>query len=322
MTSWFQRLKSGLSKSSSKLTTGVTALLTKKKLDAESLQALEDLLIQGDLGVKTATKLVQSLAETRFPKDVESHTLRHWLAQEIAGLLEPVSQPLIPDNTLKPHVVLAVGVNGSGKTTTLGKLANLWTAQGKKVTLVAGDTFRAAATEQLKIWANRAGVPLIAGAPGCEASGLVYGAFETARREKRDILLIDTAGRLHTKTNLMAELSKISRVLKKIDPQAPHTTLLILDATTGQNAHAQVEHFKAAVDVSGLVLTKLDGTAKGGVLVNLAQSFSLPIHAIGVGESLEDLHSFNARDYACSLLGLDTLNTLDTSDTSDTSDGL
>ena len=231
--------------------------------------------------------------------------MRRALAQDIARILEPVAAPLVVEAARKPHVVLVVGVNGSGKTTTIAKLASLYKAQGLKVLLAAGDTFRAAAIDQLKIWGERSGCAVVAGAPGADAAGLAYEALETARREACDLLLIDTAGRLHNKADLMAELQKIIRVLKKLDGSAPHDTLLVLDATIGQNAHAQVETFKALAGITGLALTKLDGSARGGVLVALAERFALPVHAVGVGEGLDDLRPFEARDFANSLLGLE-----------------
>ena len=302
---WFGRLKAGLTRSSAKLGEGITGIFTKRKLDDAALEALEELLISADLGVATAAKLTAHLAETRFDKEVTPEEVRRALAQDIARILEPVAAPLVVEAARKPHVVLVVGVNGSGKTTTIAKLASLYKAQGLKVLLAAGDTFRAAAIDQLKIWGERSGCAVVAGAPGADAAGLAYEALETARREACDLLLIDTAGRLHNKADLMAELQKIIRVLKKLDGSAPHDTLLVLDATIGQNAHAQVETFKALAGITGLALTKLDGSARGGVLVALAERFALPVHAVGVGEGLDDLRPFEARDFANSLLGLE-----------------
>ena len=302
---WFGRLKAGLTRSSAKLGEGITGIFTKRKLDDAALEALEELLISADLGVATAAKLTAHLAETRFDKEVAPEEVRRALAQDIARILEPVAAPLVIEAARKPHVVLVVGVNGSGKTTTIAKLASLYKAQGLKVLLAAGDTFRAAAIDQLKIWGERSGCAVVAGAPGADAAGLAYEALETARREACDLLLIDTAGRLHNKADLMAELQKIIRVLKKLDGSAPHDTLLVLDATIGQNAHAQVETFKALAGITGLALTKLDGSARGGVLVALAERFALPVHAVGVGEGLDDLRPFEARDFANSLLGLE-----------------
>ncbi len=302
---WFGRLKAGLTRSSAKLGEGITGIFTKRKLDDAALEELEELLISADLGVATAAKLTAHLAETRFDREVAPEEVRRALAEDIARILEPVAAPLVVEAARKPHVVLVVGVNGSGKTTTIAKLASLYKAQGLKVLLAAGDTFRAAAIDQLKVWGERSGCAVVAKAPGADAAGLAYEALETARREACDLLLIDTAGRLHNKADLMAELQKIMRVLKKLDGSAPHDTLLVLDATTGQNAHAQVETFKALAGVTGLALTKLDGSARGGVLVALAERFALPVHAVGVGEGLDDLRPFAARDFANSLLGIE-----------------
>ncbi len=302
---WFGRLKAGLTRSSAKLGDGITGIFTKRKLDDAALEELEELLISADLGVATAARLTGNLAATRFDKDISPEEVRRALADDMAAILGPVAVPLILDAARKPHVVLVVGVNGSGKTTTIGKMAKFYRNQGLAVTLAAGDTFRAAAVDQLKAWGERSGCPVIAKEPGADAAGLAYEALETARREARDLLLIDTAGRLHNKADLMAELQKIIRVLKKIDESAPHDTLLVLDATTGQNAHAQVETFKELVAVSGLIVTKLDGSARGGVLVALAEKFALPVHAVGVGETAEDLRPFSARDFANSLMGIE-----------------
>ncbi len=303
---WLARLKAGLSRSSGKLGDGISGIFTKRRLDDAALEELEELLISADLGVATAAKLAANLARERFDKDVSPEEVRGALAADVAGILEPVAQPLAVDPAHRPHVVLVVGVNGSGKTTTIGKIAKSESDQGLKVMLAAGDTFRAAAIDQLKIWGERTSCEVVAKAPGADASGLAYEALERARSEGVDLLLIDTAGRLHNKADLMAELQKIIRVLKKLDPEAPHDCLLVLDATTGQNAHAQVETFKQLVQVTGLIVTKLDGSARGGVLVALAERFGLPVHAIGVGESAEDLRPFAARDFARSLMGLET----------------
>jgi fused signal recognition particle receptor len=300
---WFQRLKAGLTRSSGKLGEGIAGILTRRKLDDAALEELEELLISADLGVATAAKLTANLAKTRFDKEVAPEEVRQALAADIAAILEPVARPLLLDPARRPHVVLIVGVNGSGKTTTIGKLAKLYRDQGLGVLIAAGDTFRAAAIEQLQIWGERAGCPVIAKDPGADAAALAYEALEQARRRQDDVLLIDTAGRLHNKADLMAELQKVIRVLKKLDESAPHDCVLVLDATTGQNAHAQVETFKQLVAVSGLVVTKLDGSARGGVLVALAEKFGLPVHAIGVGEAAEDLRPFKAEDFARALVG-------------------
>ncbi len=299
---WFGRLREGLSRSSSRLSDGFTGIFTRRRLDQEMLDELEELLIQADLGVGTATRLVAEFGRTRFGKEVAPEEVRAALAGEIARILEPVARPLAPSQ--KPAVVLVVGVNGSGKTTTIGKLARLWREEGKRVMLAAGDTFRAAAVEQLQIWGERVGAPVVAKEAGADPAGLAYEALERARAEAIDILLIDTAGRLHTKANLMEELKKVIRVLRKLDASAPHHCLLVQDATTGQIALAQVETFKAMVEVTGLIVTKLDGTAKGGVLVALADTFKLPVHAIGVGEGAEDLRPFSAEAFARGLMGL------------------
>ena len=302
---WLNRLKSGLSKSTAKLTGGIAGVFTKRKLDDDALEELEEVLITADLGPATAAKLTASLAATRFNKEVSEEEVRTALADEIDKILEPIATPLAIDASHKPHVVLVVGVNGSGKTTTIGKLAQHYREQGLSVTLGAGDTFRAAAVEQLKIWGDRTGCPVISGKQGGDAAGLAYDALQAAREQGADLLLIDTAGRLQNKTDLMAGLEKVSRVLKKLDEGAPHDCVLVLDASVGQNAHSQVKIFRDMVAVSGLVVTKLDGSAKGGVSVALAERFGLPVHAIGVGEGAEDLQPFNAKDYARDLMGLE-----------------
>ncbi|TQV79614.1 signal recognition particle-docking protein FtsY [Denitrobaculum tricleocarpae] len=302
---WFSRLKAGLTRSSSKLSDGITGIFTKRKLDDAALEELEDLLITSDLGVSTAAKLTANLAKTRFNKDVDPIEVREALADDIAAILEPVAQPLAVDPARRPHVVLVVGVNGSGKTTTIGKLATDLTRKGHSVLLAAGDTFRAAAIDQLKIWGERTGCEVVAKAPGADSAGLAFEAIEKARATNKDLVLIDTAGRLHNKSDLMAELEKILRVIKKLDPEAPHDVLLVLDATTGQNAISQLGTFKELVSVTGLIVTKLDGTARGGVLLALAEKFKLPVHAIGVGEGAEDMRPFKARDFARSLMGLE-----------------
>ena len=301
---WLSRLREGLSKSTKKVAESITGLFTKKKLDQQTLDDLEDALIQADLGVAVAARLVGKLSKERFGKEVTEEEVRAAFADDIAEILQPVAVPLIIDAARKPHVVLVIGVNGSGKTTTIAKLAGRYKGEGRSVMLAAGDTFRAAAVEQLKVWGDRAGVPVVSKATGADAAGLAYEALERARAEKTDVLLIDTAGRLHNKTNLMEELAKIVRVLAKLDPEAPHSCLLVLDATTGQNAHAQVETFKTMSPVDALVLTKLDGSAKGGVLVALAEKFKLPVVAIGVGEGIDDLRPFEARAFARGLMGL------------------
>lgn len=305
---WFSRLKAGLTRSSSKLGDGIAGIFNKRKLDDEALEELEELLITADLGVTTATKLTTELAKTRFDKEVDPQEVREALAADVAQILEPVAQPLVLDPSNKPNVVLVVGVNGSGKTTTIGKLATHYRAQGLSVRLAAGDTFRAAAIEQLKIWGERSGCAVVAGKQGADSAGLAFEAVEQAKAAGDDLLLIDTAGRLHNRTELMAELQKVARVIKKVEPAAPHHVILVLDATTGQNALTQVGTFKELVDLTGLVVTKLDGSARGGVLVALAEKYGLPVHAIGVGEGAEDFRPFAAKDFARALVGLDQNN--------------
>ncbi|MBT3989119.1 MAG: signal recognition particle-docking protein FtsY [Rhodospirillaceae bacterium] len=303
---WLSRLKDGLSRSSSALTQGINDLFTKRKLDDAAIEELEEILITSDLGVATAARLTQSIAASRFDQEVSAEEIRGALAEEIATILEPIAQPLEPDSTHAPHVIIVCGVNGVGKTTTIGKLAQNYSQAGKKVVLAAGDTFRAAAIEQLKVWGERTNCPVIATELGKDAASLAYDALEQAKAMAADILLIDTAGRLQNRKELMAELEKIIRVIRKIDDTAPHSCLLVLDATTGQNAHSQVEIFAEMVDVTGLIVTKLDGSSKGGVLVSLAEKFGLPVHAIGVGEQVDDMRPFQAQDFARSLMGLDS----------------
>jgi len=301
---WFKRLVGGLTKTSSRLVTGITDIVTKRKLDDAMLMELTDLLLAADIGTTTADRMIQALAKSRFGKDVSGEEVRTAFAADIAKVLEPVARPLSVDPAHQPFVVLMVGVNGAGKTTTLGKLSKLYRDDGHNVALVAGDTFRAAAVEQLKVWGSRTNSPVIAGAQGADPAGLAFDALMQARKRGDDVLLIDTAGRLQNRDELMAELQKIGRVLRKVDDSAPHAVLLVLDATVGQNAHAQVETFKSMIGVTGLVLTKLDGTAKGGVIVALAEKFKLPVHFIGVGEGAEDLRPFTAHSFARSLMGL------------------
>ena len=296
--SWLDRLKAGLSKTSSRLTEGITGLVTKKKLDQETLDELEELLLAADLGFETSERITKALAKGRFDKAISENEIRETLADEVARVLEPVAQPLTIDAAKKPHVILVLGVNGSGKTTTIGKLSQKLAREGHRVMLAAGDTFRAAAIDQLKVWGERTGTPVISRDVGADASGLAFDALKAAQDGAYDVLLIDTAGRLQNKEGLMAELEKVVRVIRKIDPTAPHNTLLVLDATTGQNAMQQVDVFRERAGVTGLVMTKLDGTARGGILVAIAAKHGLPVHAIGVGEGVDDLQSFSAKDYA------------------------
>jgi fused signal recognition particle receptor len=301
---WLQRLRRGLSRSSARLGEGITGIFTRRRLDDETLDELEELLITSDMGTGVAAEVTAALRKNRFGQEVSSEEVRAALAAIIVELIEPIAKPLRIDRTKKPHVVLVIGVNGSGKTTTIGKLAKTYHDAGLKVRLAAGDTFRAAAVEQLKIWSDRTGAPVTTRPAGADAAGLALDALIEAQREGSDVLMIDTAGRLQNRTDLMGELQKIVRVLKKADPTAPHTVLLVLDATVGQNAHAQAEIFREMVGVTGLVMTKLDGTARGGVLVSLAEKYGIPIHFIGVGETAEDLRPFEAESFARSLIGL------------------
>jgi len=303
---FFSRLRSGLSRSTARLTQSIAATFTKRRLDDAALEELEETLIAADLGLPAAQRIVAGFRKTRFGREVTDEEVRTALAEEIAAILAPVARPLIPDTALAPHVVLVVGVNGTGKTTTIAKLAQAWRDEGHAVWLAAGDTFRAAAVEQLQVWGERTGCPVVAPQKhGADAAGLAHDALAQARAAGADILLIDTAGRLHNKAALMEELRKVVRVLRKLDPAVPHSVLLVLDATTGQNAVAQVRVFREMVDVTGLVVTKLDGSAKGGVVVALAEEFGLPVHAVGVGETAADLRPFDARDFARGLMGLD-----------------
>ena len=302
MSGFFERLKSGLARSTLGLGESLTGLFTKKKLDAAAVAALEEALIRADMGAGQAARLAAAVARDRYDAEISDSELKTILAREIARLLAPLEKPLAVEGH-KPFVVLVAGVNGAGKTTTIGKIAKALARQGHKVVLAAGDTFRAAAIEQLEVWGTRIGAPVISRAAGADAAGLAFEALEQARAQEADVLLIDTAGRLQNKTGLMAELEKIARVLKKLDPSAPHAVLLVLDATTGQNALSQVEIFDRTVKLTGLVMTKLDGTAKGGILVALAAKFALPVHYIGVGEGEDDLQPFAADSFARALTG-------------------
>lgn len=296
--SWFQRLTGGLSKTSNRLTDGITSIFSKRKLDAETLQDLEDILIQADLGVETSMRIVDKVRSGRYDKGISPEAVRKILAEEIASTLEPVAKPLEVSGSHKPHVILVVGVNGAGKTTTIGKLAAQQVRRGRSVMLAAGDTFRAAAIDQLKIWGERTGSEVIARDVGSDAAGLAFDALKRAKETGTDVLLMDTAGRLQNKQALMDELAKIIRVMRKLDTSAPHDVLLVLDATTGQNALSQVEIFGKQAEVTGLVMTKLDGTARGGILVAIAERYGLPVHAIGVGEGVDDLAAFDAGQFA------------------------
>jgi fused signal recognition particle receptor len=302
---WWQRLTHGMRRTSSQLSQSVTGLFTKRKLDAAVLEDLEDALVQADLGVETALRITKAVGEGRYDKEIAPDEVRAILAGEVEKTLAPVAKPLTLDRTRKPYVILMVGVNGAGKTTTIGKLAQKFRAQGLSVMMAAGDTFRAAAIEQLKVWGQRVGATVVAREQGADAAGLAFDALQQAKNAGTDVLLIDTAGRLQNKAVLMSELEKIVRVITKFEPSAPHATLLVLDATVGQNALSQVELFRKSAGVTGLVMTKLDGTARGGILVALAAKFGLPVHFIGVGEGVEDLEPFEARDFARAIAGLD-----------------
>ena len=304
MAGWFERIKQSLSRTAAPLVSGIENLLTKRKLDKETLTEIEDLLIMADVGTKTALALTAELAKEKFDKEVSAEEVRTFFADKIAAKLEPFALELKIDPAKKPFVILMAGVNGAGKTTTIGKMAQQMKAKGLKVSFAAADTFRAAAVEQLKVWGERTGCPVVSKPTGADAAGLVFDALTQARQNGDDVLFIDTAGRLQNRSELMDELQKIIRIIKKQMPDAPHACLQVLDATVGQNAHSQVKIFSETIPVSGLILTKLDGTAKGGVLVALTEEFKLPVHLIGIGERIDDLRPFKAQDYAMSLMGL------------------
>ena len=302
--SWWTRLKSGLGRTSASIGGAISDLVTKRRLDSGTIDDLEDILIRADLGVAVAARISEAVGEGRYDKAIAPEAVQAILAAEVEKVLAPVARPLVIAGP-KPFVILVVGVNGSGKTTTIGKLAAKLTAEGRSVMLAAGDTFRAAAIEQLKIWGGRVGAPVVAREQGSDAAGLAFDALNAAREQGRDVLLIDTAGRLQNRAELMAELEKVVRVIKKVDTGAPHAVLLVLDATVGQNALSQVEVFQKIAGVTGLVMTKLDGTARGGILVAIAEKFGLPVHFIGVGEGIDDLEPFAAGDFARAIAGLD-----------------
>ena len=303
---WWQRLTGGLRRTSSALGGAISDLVSKRKLDAAMIAEIEDVLIRADLGLDTASRIATALRASRYEAGISADEVKGVVAAEIEKVLAGAAQPLVIDAGKKPFVILVAGVNGSGKTTTIGKLAAKLRAEGRSVMLAAGDTFRAAAIDQLKIWGERAGAPVIAREAGADAAGLVFDAVRVAKDRGIDVLLVDTAGRLQNRTELMEELEKVVRVMKKVDPSTPHAVLLVLDATVGQNALSQVEIFSKAVSVTGLVMTKLDGTARGGILVAIAAKFKVPVHFIGVGESVDDLAPFSARDFARAIAGIDT----------------
>ncbi len=304
--SWWKRLSAGLKRTSSSLGTAVADLVTKRKLDRAMLEDIEDVLLRADLGTEVAARIAEAVGKGRYDKDVSADDVTTIVAAEVEKVLSPVAKPLEIDTAQKPFVILVVGVNGSGKTTTIGKLAAKFTSEGRKVMLAAGDTFRAAAIEQLKIWGERNKVPVVARAQGSDSASLAFEAVEAAKMQNMDVLLIDTAGRLQNKTELMVELEKVRRVIGKVDASAPHAVLLVLDATVGQNALSQVEAFQKTAGVTGLVMTKLDGTARGGILVALSEKYKLPVHFIGVGEGIDDLAPFTAIDFARAIAGQDT----------------
>lgn len=302
----FQKMKEGLSQSSNKISTGITDIFTKRKLDYQTVEELEELLITADLGPATAAKLAAAIAKNRFGREVSEEEIKQALADEAEKMIAPAEKSL-DVSAHKPFVILMVGVNGTGKTTTIGKMAQQFKNDGRKVMLAAGDTFRAAAVAQLKVWGERVGCPVVTKEEGADAAALAFEAMDRASQDNIDVLMIDTAGRLQNKANLMEELSKIVRIIQKKNPDAPHATLIVLDATVGQNAHSQVELFQKAIPISGMIVTKLDGTAKGGVLVSLVERFGLPVHAIGIGEGVADLRPFRAREYAAGLMGLENI---------------
>jgi fused signal recognition particle receptor len=304
--SWWRRLSGGLKRTSSSLGTAVADLVTKRKLDRAMLEDIEDVLLRADLGTEVAARIAAAVGVGRYDKAITADDVKSVVAAEVEKVLSPVAKPLVIDNAQKPFVILVVGVNGSGKTTTIGKLAAKFAAEGRSVMLAAGDTFRAAAIEQLKIWGERTKSPVIAGSQGSDSASLAFNALSEARDQQRDVLMVDTAGRLQNKAELMNELEKVVRVIKKIDAAAPHAVLLVLDATVGQNALSQVEAFHRTAGVTGLVMTKLDGTARGGILVALAERFKLPVHFIGVGEGIDDLAPFTAPEFAQAIAGIDS----------------
>ena len=303
---WWQRLAGGLKRSSSALGGAISDLVSKRKLDAATIAEIEDVLIRADLGLDTAGRIAATLSEGRYDSAISPADVKAVVASEVEKTLAGVAQPLVIGAAQKPFVILVVGVNGSGKTTTIGKLAAKFRAEGRAVMLAAGDTFRAAAIDQLKIWSERTGAAFIAREAGADAAGLVFDALRAAKERGVDVLLVDTAGRLQNRTELMGELEKIVRVIRKAEASAPHAVLLVLDATVGQNALSQVEIFGKAVGVTGLAMTKLDGTARGGILVAIATKFAVPVHFIGVGESVDDLAPFSARDFARAIAGADS----------------
>lgn len=302
--SFWEKLGLGLKKSSDKITQGINDIFTKKKLDTATLEELEELLLTADIGVAATNEIIKNFSSKKQDKEISDEEVRKLLADEIAAILQVSQKEFVIDNNKKPFVILMIGVNGAGKTTTIGKLAAKYKAKGKQISVIAADTFRAAAVEQLKIWADRSDIRLFSGPDGCDSAGLCYDGINQAIKQKDDIVFIDTAGRLQNKANLMEELKKIVRVIQKIIPDAPHQTLLTIDATTGQNALGQIQTFKEIIGINGLIITKLDGSSRGGIVVAAAKNFMLPIYYIGVGEQIDDLDAFNASDYAKQLVNI------------------
>jgi fused signal recognition particle receptor len=303
--SWWRRLSGGLKRTSSSIGTAVADLVTKRKLDRAMIEDIEDVLLRADLGTDVAARIAEAVGVGRYDKAISADEVKGVVAAEVEKVLAPVAKPLVIDAARAPFVILVIGVNGSGKTTTIGKLSAKFSAEGRQVMLAAGDTFRAAAIEQLKIWGERTRSPVVSGKQGSDSAGLAFNALTAAKEQKIDVLLIDTAGRLQNKAELMKELQKVVRVIQKVDASAPHAVLLVLDATVGQNALSQVEAFHRTAGVTGLVMTKLDGTARGGILVALAEKHKLPVHFIGVGEGVDDLAPFTARDFARAVAGIE-----------------
>lgn len=301
--SWFDKLREGLKKTSNRISENISSVVSKKKLDRETLDELEEILISADLGAETAAEVIHKLSKSKFEKDIVAEEIKQTLANIIAEILQPVAKKLVPTPN-KPYTILVLGVNGNGKTTTVGKLAKKFKQEGLKSTIAACDTYRAAAVEQLKIWADRSASHFVQGEPDSDPSSVAYKSFEEAKKNGSDILFIDTAGRLHNKTNLMDELKKMDRVIKKHGEQLPHQSIIVIDATTGQNALRQVEEFSKVTNLSGIIITKLDGTAKAGIVIAIAKKFKLPIYAIGVGEGIEDLNDFEAQNFANNLVGI------------------
>lgn len=306
MVGFLKKLKDGLKKSSNKIQTGLVDVFVKKRIDDESLEHLEEALIVADMGVKVATKIVTGFAKNKFDKEISEEELKTELASNIEDIITDVEKPLEINDNNKPHVILMAGVNGAGKTTSIGKLAKKYTDMGRQVSLIAADTFRMAAIEQLKVWGDRCGVEVYHSEIGADAAGLCFDGLTQAIKNGDDIVFIDTAGRLQNKAGLMDELKKVVKVIKKVIPEAPHNTILTIDATVGQNAISQVKTFKEMIDINGIVITKLDGSAKGGILVAVSEEFGIPVHFIGVGEKIEDLQEFKAKEYSKSLVGLNS----------------